>query len=80
MTTEDLIELLKQHPGESVGVAVHLGEGTAFCEVRKVARRSACRPRLLLFVEAELRLDIVSLERAVVSCVAVAGSEGGSEL
>ena len=78
MTTEDLIELLRQHPKEQVGVAVTVGDQQALCGIVSVRRCGASQPRLRLFVEVELRLDESRSYDVVRECVLVKGDHGGS--
>ena len=78
MTTEDLIELLRQYPMEEVAVAVHVRDQTAFCEIGGVVRYGGARPRLKICTELELVIDQDELSRAAMSAVLVKGEHGGS--
>lgn len=70
MTTEDLIELLQQHPGEEVAVLLVLGDKEALLPVERAFYFAANRPRVRLQVHAKLSLDS-SFEDVFSECCSV---------
>ena len=76
MTTEDLIELLRQHPKEQVCVAVRVGEQTAFCPLNGVLLGRGTQPRVTLLTELEIRLDEARIYDLMRDCVLPCGEFG----
>lgn len=78
MTTEELIAFLQQHPGEDVGVRVRCGTEMEHCDLDRLVFFAGMRPRVLLEVRVELRIDEHSLCRAVEDAVVLSGTRGQS--